>query len=172
MKNTIILILFLAFSSMVSCQTANILTPTEFDSIKINGIDLLTIKGTFGEQNAIEGLFGASNKKIIDPDGEFTYFEFNGFTIGFSAQVSGSTIDSLSIGDFDINNNNFNITIRGITVTIGDNINALGSVVFNTDIDGDKSIVYQYCNGCNSFIYINFNQDTNIITEIGYIEQT
>jgi len=171
MKN-IILILFLTFSSIVSCQTANILTPTEFDNIKINGVNLATIKNTFGNQNAIEALFGTANEKTIDPEGEFTYFKFNGFTIGFSAQVSGSAIDSLLIGGFDITNNNSNITIQGVTVTIGDNISALGNVVFNTMNDEGKSIVYQYCDGCNNFISIRFNQSTNIITEIIYIEQT
>lgn len=168
MKN-IILILLLAFSSIASCQTANILTPTEFDNIKINNITLLTIKNTLGNEIAIENLFGPSITNNIDTDGN--YFEYDGFEIGFSALLSNVYSQPI-IGGFDIINNNFNITIQGVTVTIGDNISALGNVVFNTMSDGGKSIVYQYCNGCNNFISIRFNQLTNIITEIIYIEQT
>jgi Pyruvate/2-oxoacid:ferredoxin oxidoreductase delta subunit len=37
---------------------------------------------------------------------------------------------------------------------------------------GDKSIIYQYCHGCNNFICVYFDQNTNLITEIGFIDQT
>jgi len=70
MKN--IIILFIAFSNIVSCQTAN--------------------------------------EKVIDPDGEFTHFKFDGFSIGFSAVISGGTINSPILGGFKIFNSNSNLT--------------------------------------------------------------
>lgn len=169
---TIILTLVLIIPSLVKCQiSSNIISESEFDSIKINAISLATIKNTLGEQNAVEALFGVANEKIIDPDGEFTHFEFNGFNIGFSAVISGGTFNSPILGGFKIYNNNYNITIQGKTVTIGDHKDKLGNVVINNQNNGGKSIVYQYCDGCNNFISIYLDAD-NIITKIIYIEQT
>lgn len=172
MKN-ITLILIFAFINLAQCQTANIITETEFNAIEINGIDLISIKNTLGNQNAIETLFGLAVEKIIDPDGEFTHFEYDGFSIGFSAIISGGTIENPILGGFKIKNNNYNITIQGVTFTVGDNISLLGDVVFNIPPNNiNKNIVYQYCDGCNNFISIRFDQSKNIITEIIYIEQT
>ncbi len=171
MKN-IILILLLAFSGIANCQTANIITETEFNNIKINNIDLLTIRNTSGNQNTIENLFGSSITNNIDPDGDFYHYEFNGFKIGFSSIISDGTYNNPIISRFEITNNSSSLTINGITITIGSNIQLLGNVIFNTMNDGKKSIVYMYCDGCNNFISIRFNQLTNIITEIIYIEQT
>ena len=170
MKN-ITLILLLIITSIAQCQTANIISEAEYNNIEINGINLTTIKNTLGEQNDIEALFGHAIEEVIDPDGEFTHFEYDGFNIGFSAIISGGTIDQPILSGFKITNSNSNITIQGITVTIDDNISLLGNVVFNTMNDGNRSIVYMYCEGCNNFISIRFNQ-LNIITEIIYIEQT
>lgn len=169
MKN-ITLILLLAFTNVSQCQiTANILTETEYNNIEINCIKYIDLKNTLGEQNAVETLFGTANTIEKDDDpiygGAILYIEFyyDGLDFGFSEG---------ELGTFNITNNNSNITIRGITVTLGDNISLLGNVVFNTMSDGSKSIVYQYCDGCNNLISIRFNQLTNIITEIIYIEQT
>ena len=169
MKN-ITLILLLAFTSVAQCQiTANIITEAEYNNIEINGIKYIDLKNTLGEQNAIEALFGIANTMEKDDDpiygGEILYIEFyyDGLDFGFSEG---------ELGAFNITNNNSNITIQGVTVTIGDNISALGNVIFNTMSNGNQSIVFQYCDGCNNFISIRFNQTTNIITEIIYIEQT
>ena len=169
MKNLTIIIL-LVFTSLAQCQiTANIISQTEYDNIEINGIKYIDLKNTLGEQNTVETLFGTANTIEKDDDpiygGAILYIEFyyDGLDFGFSEG---------ELGGFHITNSNSNITIQGITVTIGDNISVLGNVVFNTMSDGGKSIVYQYCDGCNNFISIRFNQLTNIITEIIYIEQT
>ena len=83
------------------------------------------------------------------------------------------TIENPILGGFKIKNNNYNITIQGVTFTVGDNISLLGDVVFNIPPNNiNKNIVYQYCDGCNNFISIRFDQSKNIITEIIYIEQT
>ncbi|MCH7523910.1 MAG: hypothetical protein IIC74_02585 [Bacteroidetes bacterium] len=171
MKNLIIL-LSLAFVSTAQCQiTDNIITPTEYNNIEINGIKLIDIKNTLGNQNAIESLLGTATNINIDMDGNS--FDFNGFHIGFSAIISDGTYDSPILAGFRILNNSSNITIRGITVTIGSNISLLGNVVFGTSsINGEQFISYMDCNGCNNFIMINFNQTTNIITAIYYIEMT
>lgn len=169
MKN-ITLILLLVFTSLAQCQTANIITSTEFYNIKINSISLEDIINTHGVENEFQSLFGTPASKDINEDGYYSYYVYDGFEINFSSLLSGKAEHIL--GSFAITNNNYNITIQGNTVTIGDHINLLGDVVFNTMRDGKKSIVYQYCDGCNNFISIRFNQVTNVITEIIYIEQT
>ncbi|MEE9407899.1 MAG: hypothetical protein V3V28_07475 [Polaribacter sp.] len=76
------------------------------------------------------------------------------------------------MSSFEITSGNWNITIKGVTVKIGDNINLLGNVIFNTDKNGSESIIYMYCDGCNNFISIDFNQITKTITRIYFVELT
>lgn len=169
MKNSI-LILFLVFTSVSQCQDANIMTLVEYDNIEINGIKLGDIKNTHGLEIEMENLLGIPVNNEINADGYFSRYFYDGFRISFSSVLSGKVEHIL--GSFHITNNNYNITIQGITVTIGDNISALGNVVFNIDNDGNQSILYMHCNGCNNFIAIDFNQLTGQITEIFYIELT
>ena len=170
MKKMLILFLMLA-TSFGRCQDANVLTQEEYESIKVNEVQLNELRSTFGDEGEIEQLFGQSISKEIDPDGN--YFDFGGFDIGFSAIISDGTNDHPIIGGFDITKNNFKMTIKNITFTIGDNINVLGeNIVFNTKRDGSKSIVFSPMEGWNNFIVIDFDQETKLITAIYYIELT
>ncbi len=170
MKN-IILIFLLLVTSAAQCQNANILTQTEFNNIKINNKKLGDIINTHGVEGEMRNLFGVPLNKELNSDGYFSRYYYNGFEIGFSSVLSGKAEHIL--GSFKITNNNSNITIKGINVTIGDNISALGkSVIFRTLSNGIKIIKYKPCVGCNNSITIRFNQVTKIITEIYYIEQT
>lgn len=171
MKNLIIIFLSLTFTSLVQCQNSNIISSTEFDNIKINDKKFIDVKSTFGNLNSIENLFGVANEKNIDPDGDFFNYRFDGLSIGFSALLS-QDYDKPIISKFEITTNVSNITIRGVTVTIGDNINLLGNMTINANTDGSRSVIYQFCEGCNSFLSIRFNEITSKITSIEYIEQT
>lgn len=172
-KSFIIIALFL--TSMVQCQiTSNIITEVEYNNIEINGIKIKDFKATEGNEVKIKNLI---SNPILEKDintgerGPSNYwFKYNGFEIAFTDH-SGSP-NHPGIAMFSITNNNWSIKIKGTTVTIGDNISKLGSIIFNTKTNGDKGIIYQYCNGCNNFIYIDFDKTTNKITEIGFIEQT
>ncbi|QMU64465.1 MAG: hypothetical protein GKR88_09325 [Flavobacteriaceae bacterium] len=169
MKN-VLFIIAITFTSIVQCQS-NIISETEYNNIKINGIKLVDIKATEGNETALRDLvLAVIESKIVntDPFHPSYIYKYNGFKIGFTDNAG--TPNHPGISSFIITKNNWLITIQNKTVTIGDHISILGNVVFNDNADGSKSIVYQYCNGCNNFIYINFNQTTNRITEIGYIE--
>jgi hypothetical protein len=160
----IILILLLITPSLVKCQIAsNIISETEFNNIRINNISLTTIKVTNGEYSQIINLFPNS---IIDntqqPEEDYYDYTYDGFTIGLSEN---------EISAFEITNTNWNITIQGKTVTIGSHKDELGSVVLNNQVGGGKSIVYQYCDGCNNFLSLYLDAN-NLITKIIYIEQT
>ena len=170
MKN-IILILLLSFPSLVKCQiTSNIITETEFNNIKINNVTFSNIKATNGNQDQLENLFAMNIQEAdIDIDGEFYNYTYDGFTIGFSG-ILGS-IQQPEISSFEITNSNWSITIQGKTVTIGSNKKELGNVILNNQVNGEKSIVYQYCDGCNNFISL-YLDSNNLITKIVYIEMT
>jgi hypothetical protein len=170
MKN-IIIIFLLVISSTSQCQDSNIITEVAFNNIKINNHKLSVIKDTNGAKTAIESLFGGS-VFVIDPDGDFYNYSFNGFNIGFSSIISNATHNNPIISKFEITNSNWSMTINGVTIKVGDNISLLGNVIFNTNIGGSKSILYMYCDGCNSFIGIDFNQITKTITKIYFIELT
>ncbi len=170
MKN-ILLIIMLTLTSLVRCQvTSNIITETEFNNIKINNITLNNIKATEGNQTQLKDLIPVIiQESNIDPNGEFYNYTYDGFEIGFSGNLG--TIEHPILSGFEITNNNWNINIQGATLTIGDNISALGNVVFNTQTNGGRSIVYQYCDGCNNFLSL-YIDNNNKVTKIVYVEQT
>lgn len=172
MKN-ILFILAILLSSVAQCQmTSNIISETDFNNIKINNITLSAIRATEGKETLVQNLYAST---ILEKDintgerGPSNYwYKYNGFEFAFtdSAGITGHP----GLAMFEITRSNWSITIQGVTVRIGDNKNLLGSLTTNTNTDGNKSIVYQFCNGCNSFIYIDFDQSTNIITKIGFAE--
>ena len=153
-------------------MTSNFISEAEFDNIRINNVTLSDIMNTEGDETQIRELIPATiiEKHINNGDrGPLNYsYTYDGFEITFTGNAG--TPDHPGLAAFDITNSNWSITIQGKTVTIGSDIGILGNVVFNDTADGGKSIVYQYCDGCNNFIVVNFNQTTNKITEIGYIE--
>jgi hypothetical protein len=172
MKSTLLILALILSSIAAKCQNENIITATEYDNIKINTTKLIDIKNTLGNPNTIENLLGLTTSKEIDPDGDFYHYSFSSYKISFSSMISSGTYDKPILSKFEILNNNASITIKNVTITIGDHTNTLGNVVFNTQKDNSKSIVYSTCDGCNNFIVIEFNQSTNIITKIYYLEMT
>lgn len=163
MKN-IILILLLVFPSLVKCQiTSNIISETEFNNIKINNVTLSNIKTTNGTLSQVTNLFSYSVlQNTQQPEEDYYDYTYDGFTIGFSEN---------EISAFEITNTNWSITIQGKTVTIGSHKDELGSVILNNQVGGGKSIVYQYCDGCNNFLSL-YLDSNNLITKIVYIEMT
>jgi len=169
---TIVLNLCVLTATFGSCQaTSNIISFEAYEKIQINDAKLSDIRKTYGKESLIEKLFGKPISKEIDVDGN--HFIFDGFDVGFSAIISDGTQKHPILGSFEILNKKASITIKGVTFTVGDNISVLGnSIKFNTKKDGSKSILFQYCLGCNNFILIRFNQVSKIITEIKYVELT
>ena len=163
MKN-IILILMLTISSLVKCQiNSNIITEIDFNNIKINNVSLNQIKATNGIYSQIISIIpNTIIEKTEDTEEDYYYYVYNGFNISFSEN---------EISSFEIVNSNWNIEIKGKKLRIGSNIRILEKVNINNQKDGGRSIVYQYCDGCNNFlsIYIDSN---NLVTKIIYIEQT
>lgn len=171
----IILSLFLILSSAARGQLySNIISKEEFNSIKINSVTINDIRATEGLENKVTNLnLGTiKDKRMNDGSrGPLSYwYQFDGLELSFSA--SANNYEHPGLGMFKIANSKWIFTILGKSVRIGDNINILGDVNINNKVDNNKNIIYQFCNGCNSFIYIDFNKVNSEITKIGFIEQT
>jgi hypothetical protein len=169
---SLILSLFLIFSSAVKCQVnSNIISKEEFNNITINNVKLKDIKATNADKNQLDILFtyDLQRSSSIDPEGEYYNYDFDGFSIGFSG-IMGS-LQNRIISSFEISNTSWELTIQGNTVTIGSHKDELGNVVLNTRVGGGKSVVYQYCDGCNNFLSL-YLDSNNLITKIIYIEIT
>jgi len=151
----------LTVSSLAKCQiNSNIITETDFNNIKINNVSINNIKSTNGIYSQITSTIPYPIIEKIEED--YYYYVYNGFNICFSENEMSS---------FEIIKNNWNLEIKGKTIKIGTNISILGNVKINNQKDGGRSIVYQYCDGCNNFlsIYIDSN---NLVKKIIYMEQT
>ena len=154
----------LTLTSIAKCQiNSNIISKTEFDNIKINNVTFSKIKLTNGNEEQVKNLFfyniTESNKQ---PEEDYFYYIFNGFDISFSNN---------EISSFEITDTNWSLTIKGKTIKIGSHKDELGVVILNNQEGGGKSIVYQYCDGCNNFLSL-YLDSNNLIEKIIYIEQT
>ncbi|QMU64467.1 MAG: hypothetical protein GKR88_09335 [Flavobacteriaceae bacterium] len=174
MKKILLIVTIIMLVNIAQCQiTSNIISEAEYNNIKINNITLSDIKATEGDETQIRDLIPAIIEEKDINTGERGpsnyWFKYNGFEIAFTDNAGEP--DHPGIAMFEITKNNWNITIQGVTVTIGDNTSVLGNVIFNTQTNGGRSIVYQYCDGCNNFISIYINA-FNEVTKIIYMEQT
>jgi hypothetical protein len=154
----------LTATSLAKCQVkSNIISQTEFDNIKINNVTFSKIKLTNGNEEQLKNLFTnnitESNK---EPEEDYFYYVFNGFNISFSDNI---------VSSFEITNTDWSLTIKDKTIKIGSHKDELGTVFMNNQVGGGKSIVYQYCDGCNNFLSL-YLDSNNLIEKIIYIEQT
>ena len=163
MKKIILIVLLIAPIIVKSQITSNIISETDFNNIKINNVSFSNIKASNGSLNQLNNLFTENiSENTQEVEENYFYYVFDGFDICFSDN---------EVSSFSITNTNWNITILGEIVTIGSHKDVLGNVIVNNQVGGGKSIVYQYCDGCNNFLsfYLDSN---NLITKIIYMEQT
>ena len=163
------------FTNVVSCQmTVNIIPKTDYNNITINGKTLTEIEATQGDAVEVENLFSVTIQETqvnSDPFHPSYGYIYDGLDLGFSGTGMGDP-QEIELSSFEITTSDWSFTIQGTTVSVGDNISLLGEVAFNSKKDGSKGIIYQYCDGCNNYIGINFNKNTNKITKIYFVEMT
>lgn len=167
MKQKLIICLFIISSFLAKAQTSNVITALEFDSLKINNSTLSELKKTNGKQADVEALLGTATSYKADENESYYYYVFKGFKVDFSTAKDTPYIES-----FEISDNQATFTIKGKTIKVGDNISLLGTVVFSPGRDGSKSIIYTACEDCDSFVSLEFDQATNIITKINYLDMS
>jgi hypothetical protein len=164
MKLSLSLFLTTFCLTILNCQsTPNILSKSEFYNISFNEMTIQDLIESEGDLNELSVHFGEPVKSNINEKIGIKGYTFSSFRIGFREGLSG----------FTVLNNKVIVNIAGKALKIGDHINVLGNeIVFNTDLNGDKSILFQFCEGCNNYISIDFDQETKLITEIKYIDLT
>ena len=149
----------------------NELSFEEWNNIKINGVTLERLGLTNGDTEEIKLLFGGV-PKTFDQRHEHEpnpaiYHRIKGVSFGFEDWGGDGVFLLTSI---KVRTKQAVIEICGKTISLGQPISNLGSVKFNTDIYGNKGIVYTPVRSDGPFLAIDFNQTTKIVTEIVYFE--
>lgn len=166
----IIQILFIS-GCIVAQPNENILTPQQFESVSINNRTLKAIWETKGDELAVQNLFGQAPSIINEdntPGSLSLRFNYNGFILAFANNIPSKG----NLIAFTINSSAATLRIRGVAIKIGDNISKLGAVNINNDTDGGRSITYRASNDETAVLYIDFDNKTKLITEIGYFVLT
>ena len=113
---------------------------------------------TKGDLNQMKNLFGfsfilnSSNEYLIVKElenhnkGIYFYFEDN------------------QLYEYKISNNQSNLNIKGVNITVGDNIDKLGNVTINNSNEIKFSTVET-----SDILTIRFNRSNNLITQIQYL---
>ena len=168
MRLKLFVFLFVVTSFVAKSQTSNILSDSDYQNIKINNVIITDLKKAKGKKASVEKLLGAATSFTKDENEIYHYFKFNGLSVDFVMRGSGKP----HIESFEITNDQASLTVKGVTISVGDNISKLGEVVFMVSRNGDKSILYTDCEDCDSFVNIEFDQGTNVITKISYMDMS
>ncbi len=139
MKKTY-LIIIIALVSTFSCKAQlNELTQTEYYGIKINGVTFRSIYDTNADLTKMRALFGSNLLYEFENDILISkQFWNDALTINFDSDMG----NDYYITFININNSSARVTIKGVTVNLGDDKSVFGkSVVINTN-KGDNSIVF------------------------------
>jgi len=177
MKNIYKISLFLLLIS-ISCKAQeinyNYLTTIEYNAIFIDGVNWINIHETRGAIAKMKALFGSTlnYKTGTEPSLSIEFWD-KGFYFYF--EDSSDRGDNYGLNRISIDSNLSNFTIKGKTVTIGDDISKLGFVKISTYKDGTKGILFKSIEPDDTLIFIvfdqitnKFNQVSNIITKIEY----
>lgn len=163
-------IIFAFLLSTISCvsQERNHLTLSEFHNILVDGVKWIDIYETKGDLTKMRTLFRESinYKTGNEPDPRISFWD-KGYYFSF-ADLSGN--GNYDLVRFSIDNNLSNITIKGKTITIGDDISSLGNIKLNTYNDGTKGAIFIAEGSDSSGLFIKYSSVTNKITEIEFIE--
>lgn len=163
-----LLVLVLSFVCLIAkSQTVNVISDSDINNIKINSTTLSDLKKTYGKQDKVEAFFGTPNSYNVTVNNSYYQFRYEGFNLDFSTLNKKKPY----IESFELNTNKNSFTIKGITVTIGDNISKLGDIKVSTARNGAKSILFSTCEECDLFINIDFDA-SNTITKITYYDMS
>ena len=149
----------------------NELTFEDWNNIKINGVSLERIELTNGDANEIKILFGATpetSDQRHEPEPAI-YHEIKGVSFAFW-DTGGDGVFLLT--SFEVETKQAVIEICGKTISLWQPVSNLGVVKFNTDIYGNKGVVYTPVRSDGPFLVIDFDQTTKIVTRIYYFELT
>ena len=157
----------------MSCQAqpiTNELTQEQFNDIRVNGVLKTDVEATNGTVEEMESLFGIAHSvfdngiEIGEHTRKFIYLNSN-LNEDYFIFKNLSSNTNVNIIEFKVSS----ITISGATINVGDNISVLGNnILFNNNTDGTLSVIYSLFDYDGFSIIIEFDQNTNTVTEIKY----
>lgn len=159
----IYLIITVIFISSYSCKAQkNKLTRTEYYNIKINDVTFQSLYDTNGDEARMKALFGSDllyhyeNDILIRKEFWKTgvyYFNFNSDEGDYYVPTS-----------IDIKSSSTTLTVKGITVKLGDDKSVFGSLLFFKSIN---SIIFVDDTGTSSLAF-KIDRSTNKISKIEF----
>jgi len=172
----LIYFLLITTASIYAQPNVNVLSEDEFESIQINGHSISQIRSTNGNEAYIINLFGTpADKKITSkPEKSYGYY-YNGFSLNFSSYISETSEPIL--GSFEIVNSNFELSVKGVNFSVGDNISVLSPLNLEKNTAGNYSsrietFLIAPCESSTHYLYIRYDINSQEILKIGYIERT
>lgn len=171
-KSKIILINFLFLFSLSCISQTNDLTFSEYLGIKINGISLLNINNTKGDQNALNSLFNRNfqYESLTIPD-SYKKFKDNDLNIQFLKDSNESGFD-YELDMLMILSSNVNVEIKGHSFKLGDSATKLQNYFSKNPSSGD--FVFQINSNSNTFFgrsenFFHIQIKNNVITGIVFV---
>ena len=159
------LVVFMFVCVCTTAQTVNVISSSDFDNVKINTTTFSDLKNTKGKKDKVEALLGATTSYNVTVNDSYYQFRYDGLKLDFSTMGKSKPY----VESFELSNNKNSFTIKGITITVGENISKLSEVKISTARNGAKSILYSTCEDCDIFINIDFDAN-NTITKISYMD--
>ena len=157
------LIITVIFISSYSCKAQkNKLTRTEYYNIKINNVTFQSLYDTNGDEASMKALFGSDllyhyeNDILIRKEFWKTgvyYFDFNSDEGDYYVPTN-----------IDIESSSTTITVKGISVKLGDDKSIFGSLLLNTNTN---SIIFVSETGTSSLAF-KIDPFTNKISKIEF----
>lgn len=160
----IYVIITIVFLSSYSCKAqVNKLTRTEYYNIRINDVTFQSIYDTNGDEASMKALFRSDLEFEFENDILISkQFWNNNFTINFDSDEGNYYF----ITFINIHSYSSTVTVKGITVKLGDDKSIFGSLLVNTNTNsiifvdeetGTSSLAFRINPATNKIIKIDFN---------------
>lgn len=170
-KKTIMLVACLILNSFnATSQVENLLTWTEWNSITLNGKTFDQINGTNGDRSQFITLLGLSSSATLTGDHKNEPEPWVKYTNSNSTFVFS---DNLGNGVFNLsgikaNTPIFQWVILGENAKVGDNVSVLGDFNYVPKTGDEQKIIYSATDSEGPVLYVRFDKNTNLITQIHY----
>ena len=161
------LIVTILFVGLYSCKAqTNQLTEAEFYNIKINNITLRSIYDTNADLTKMRTLFGDSLVYQANTTGPSLGRDFWNDNIYLNFEDDSNTGNQYNLTNIQVESSSENVTIKGITIKLGDDVSIFGKNVVINRNNGDNSVVF--ISELSSSFAFKIDELTNKIIEITF----
>lgn len=141
MKKTLILIALLVCAYSCKAQT-NKLTEEEITNIKFNNISLKQIIDSRGSIADMRALFSNELNTVLNETAPFLSRDFWSNSIYLNFEDESDTGNQYRLTNIQIKDSLIGVTVKGITIKLGDNVSVFGNDILINTNNNDNSIVF------------------------------